>query len=266
MIRTVRNYLAGLGRACEAQAHFSAPREELPGGQSEWIENSLGWFIDEFGRGVLMKPVVRPVEFIPTNYAGTESEARSLFDEVRTMMDLSAVQIELRFDLADTALPAARATSGETSHRAQEYLMGQWMRTDQGTVISVASRLVSDPVRLIATFAHELGHELLVGSGRIRSSHPAQESLTDLLTVFYGLGIFTANASFEQVPSADGKRQRSIAHGYLREGTISEALAHYALLRGERGLPPWAKELDPIVKWLTIGWLGRLRCRTPPTR
>ena len=97
------------------------------------------------------------------------------------------------------------------------------------------------PVALVATIAHELGHERLLGEQRIESERRDGEPLTDLCSVFFGMGIFAANAAFEF--------RRSDTHygttrlGYLTEPMCGCALARYAWLRGESS-PGWAKYLD----------------------
>jgi hypothetical protein len=106
---------------------------------------------------------------------------------------------------------------------------------------------MADPVALVAVFAHEAGHELLLGARRVEVTRPDQEPLTDLLTVFYGLGIFTANASFEVRRHPSGRGKQPLARGYLREDALAEAMAYYARLRGERH-PAWRKHLDRPVR------------------
>jgi len=44
------------------------------------------------------------------------------------------------------------------------------------------------------TALHELGHVLLLADGKISKDRKDHEHLTDLLTVWLGLGIFTANS------------------------------------------------------------------------
>jgi hypothetical protein len=52
---------------------------------------------------------------------------------------------------------------------------------------------LADPLGMVATMAHELGHVHLLGHGRISGEAEDHEPLTDLLTVFFGLGVITAN-------------------------------------------------------------------------
>jgi hypothetical protein len=51
--------------------------------------------------------------------------------------------------------------------------------------------------------------------------------------------------------------RQSLARGYLREAALSEALAHYARLRGERH-PTWDRHLDPPVRRLMRNHLAIL--------
>jgi hypothetical protein len=64
-------------------------------------------------------------------------------------------------------------------------------------VIGIRDDQAARPVALVSTLAHELGHVLLLADGRISAQQQDHEPLTDLLTIFFGLGIFSANAAFE---------------------------------------------------------------------
>jgi hypothetical protein len=66
------------------------------------------------------------------------------------------------------------------------------------SVTGIRADLARRPMSLVATIAQELGHVLLLADGRISRERQDHEPLTDLLTVFFGLGVFTANAAFEQ--------------------------------------------------------------------
>ena len=102
---------------------------------------------------------------------------------------------------------------------------------------------------LVATVAHELGHVRLLGEGRIHSGYDDHEPLTDLLTVFLGLGVFTANSAFSFKQWSDNSYQgwRTERKGYLTEEMFGYALALFALMRGERSLV-WSEFLEGSVK------------------
>ena len=63
------------------------------------------------------------------------------------------------------------------------------------------------PRSLIAAIAHELGHVLLLGGGLISATRRDGEPLTGLVTVYLGMGIFTANAVHEHwhTPRTSGR-------------------------------------------------------------
>ncbi len=91
--------------------------------------------------------------------------------------------------------------------------------------------------------AHELAHDLLVGRGLLKDDLDA-EWVTDLLPVYLGLGIFTANATLREKNIRVGNiswwtMQR---RGYLNSCMIGYALAVFAWVREERH-PDWAQFL-----------------------
>jgi hypothetical protein len=92
--------------------------------------------------------------------------------------------------------------------------------------------------------AHELAHVHLLGDGRITHDEQDHEPLTDLTTVFLGLGIFTANSVVHESRwSADGWSGWRIGRqGYLSEPMYGYAFALFAWARGETK-PPWQNHL-----------------------
>jgi hypothetical protein len=241
MIRFVRKTIASFRRAQAVLVRLKSPSQPLPGGRQRWIEESMEWLVGEFGREVLLRPIVIPGEVIPRDYDGSEPAARALCSKIARRMDIDPSAIDLLFDLNPDGQPA-RGPLRITKERS-----GEWARGEQRNRIRLAPELMADPVALVAVFAHEIGHELLLGARRVEVTRPDQEPLTDLLTVFYGLGIFTANASFEVRPHPSGRGKQPLARGYLREDALAKAMTHYALLRGERH-PVWRKQLDRAVR------------------
>ncbi len=112
------------------------------------------------------------------------------------------------------------------------------------------SRL-SDPHSVVSTLAHELGHVHLLADGRCDPTTPDHEPLTDLLAVYFGLGIFVANSAIREVNwRSGGWSGWSIARqGYLSIAEYAHALALYAHARGEHR-PRWTKFLRPDVRGL----------------
>ena len=205
----------------------------------------MNWLVGEFGRDVLLRPIVLPDDLIPGGYDGSLAAAEELCGRIDDRMGLRPGQCGLSFELAGDSV---RRTSYRGTPALVKEQSGRWIRGTERNQIQLAPTLAADPVALIAIYAHEAGHELLLGSDRISLwRRPDHEPLTDLLTVFYGLGIFTANAAYERRPRPNGRGKQPLARGYLREAALAEALAYYALLRGERR-PSWDRHLDPPVR------------------
>ncbi|TCC60587.1 hypothetical protein E0H73_21945 [Kribbella pittospori] len=241
----MRNPIGVLRRSQQVRSQLKAPRERLPGGSRRWIRSSMEWMITEFGRDVVLRPIALPTDLIPAGYDGSRPAAEELCRRVSERMDLRPDQCALSFELVGDGIrrPAYRRSAAVVKEPS-----GRWIRGVERNQIQLSPTLAADPVALIAIFAHEAGHELLLGSSRISvARRPDHEPLTDLLTVFYGLGIFTANAAYERRPRPNGRGKQPLARGYLREAALSEALAYYALLRGERR-PTWDRYLDPPVR------------------
>ena len=92
---------------------------------------------------------------------------------------------------------------------------------------------------LVAVLAHELGHVILLRPGLVDRKDPDMEPLNDLLTVFLGFGIFTANAAFRFEQHSDNRSQGWSARrtGYLSEQQFGYSLARFAYERGEKNHP-----------------------------
>ncbi|WP_020385512.1 hypothetical protein [Kribbella catacumbae] len=240
---------------------LKAPVEELPGGQDQWIRDSMDWFIEQFGRDVLTRPIVSPSAFISAGYDGSEAAASELFERVREVMGVPAGRLELRFDLDDRNAEFGEVRPVPVLAGATRMRFGAWLPGKERNTVFTSASLLGEPSVLVANFAHEIGHELLIGSGRVSRTRPDQESLTDLLAVFQGFGIFIANASFGRVP---GGVRRTGAMFYLRERALTEALAYYAFLRGERTVPGWESELDWPVRFGLAARLSDLEEASQP--
>ena len=106
---------------------------------------------------------------------------------------------------------------------------------------------LKDEVGLAATLAHELSHYLLLvprpsPPGANESDH---EPLTDLVTIFAGFGVFTANAIVRSTSKDEGLSSTwSVSRsGYLSAQLAGYALARYAQARAETK-PAWRKHLS----------------------
>ncbi|MFJ1702399.1 hypothetical protein [Kitasatospora sp. NPDC088346] len=205
-----------------------------------WIEESTAWLLAEFGAGVLLRPPVLPTaEHFPGPFDGSAQRIGELVAGLCGPfgVDPAGLLVEVephdpRADLMAAELGLTVRSSGAAGH----------FRIERGRpVIAVDQALAADPVALVATVAHELGHVRLLAEHRIDPGRTDGEPLTDLLTVVFGFGVLNANAAFTRV-----ERDGRVGHrrlGYLTQEAYGYALACYAQLRGE-DRPGWAVHLD----------------------
>ncbi|AVT30701.1 hypothetical protein C6361_15835 [Plantactinospora sp. BC1] len=208
--------------------------------ERRWIEENLAWLVREFGDSWLRSPVVLPTDdFFPGGYSGSEEDMLQVVHQLCDYLsvDPDRIRVELHADRAGgRELPELVGGYASWSGAAGHY------RVVAGrAVVSLEESLGSRPLALVATVAHELAHERLLGEGRVDPQRRDQEPLTDLLTVYLGFGIFTANAALEFAGRHTGWSASRL--GYLTEPMYGYALARYAWLRGETA-PDWARHLD----------------------
>jgi hypothetical protein len=213
-----------------------------------WIEESMQWLLEEFGSETFRDvEVVLPTdEFFPDEYLGDEEDVEALVERVCDYMDVNRDRLVLEFfeDENNEFQRSLCFVDGPTDGAS-----GHYHKRRDKFVISLESSQLIDPMSLVATVAHELGHVRLLGEARIHGGYEDHEPLTDLLTVFFGLGVFTANSAFRFSQWSDGSLQgwRADRKGYLTEEMFGYALALFALMRGERS-PAWGQFLEGSVK------------------
>ncbi len=221
---------------------WSTPKCPVEEEDKLWLEESMEWLLEEFGDAFRQVTVVLPTdEFFPDSYAADEEDARALLDRVCDYMDVNPDLIELEF-FDDERRRAARALG--YAEDSSNVPCGHYQKRRDKFVVSLESSQLTDPMNLIATIAHELGHVRLLGEGRVHGGFEDHEPLTDLLTVFFGLGIFTANSAFTFDASSQGWQAQT--RGYLNEQMFGYALALFALMRGEHN-PGWSRYLEGSV-------------------
>jgi hypothetical protein len=207
-----------------------APRCPLGTWEKTWAETRMRWLADRLGIDRLLKAaVVLPTpEFFPGPYGGTAEDARRMLERLCGHMGIDPATVELRVCL-DEQMPEAA---------------GLYQQGRQRCRIRVAQSQLADPMALLATLAHELSHELLLGGGLLDVSVEDHEWVTDLLPVFLGVGIFAANSTVHEQSGQDGQTSWWVIRkeGYLPSRIFGYAMALFCFVRGETS-PPWASHL-----------------------
>jgi hypothetical protein len=221
-----------------------APQCPVDEGQELWIKQSSSWIVKQFNIQAGEVVVILPTsEFFPDTYRAREEDVELLLNRVCRYMKVERERLELEL-FSDRSkelrnhLPVFQSSGREAA--------GTYTNDGARRIrIRISTDHLSDPTSLVAVIAHELGHVLLLADGRISTDRKDHEPLTDLLTVWLGLGIFTANSAFKFSQWSGGFKQgwESRRLGYLTEQMFGYALAWFAFTRGERQ-PPWSKYLE----------------------
>jgi hypothetical protein len=209
-----------------------------------WIEDSMLWLIKEFGSDAIRDTaVVLPTdEFFPDQFSEDEASVRALADRVCAYMGVAPERVELEFFTDKNKGLRAGLPFDESSYNG---VAGHYRKRRGKFLINIESSQLRDPEFLVATCAHELGHARLLGEGRVSAGFEDHEPLTDVLTVFLGLGVFTGNSvySFKQWTDAFSQGWQTERRGYMTEEMFGYALALFAWVRREPSPPAWSQYL-----------------------
>ncbi|HJZ93656.1 MAG TPA: hypothetical protein VKE40_22465 [Gemmataceae bacterium] len=193
----------------------------------QWVEHRLTWLVGQFGRQRLLGgTVVLPTpEFFPDPFDGSPDSARPILARVCGYMGIDPAKVELDFYEYRRPPDAKRSDAAAGRFRV-------WLEESN----------LYDPTALVAALAHAVGHIHL--DRRLAAEAADREPLADLLTVFFGLGIFSANAVLHESYWNNGEFSgwRIGRRGYLGMPAYGYALALYAQARCEDD-PPWARYL-----------------------
>jgi len=224
----------------------------------QWVNGGFERLEKLLGRERMLqaKVVLPTAEDFPDFYDKTPATAEILFERVCAYMSVGRGQVEFEVFRDETEelreiLPYWRNHAGGcaglyTHHDGEQEPAGSHQRR---MIVAVRSTQLQDPMALVATLAHELGHVILLGGGLMDAKTPDHEPMTDLLTVFLGMGIFTANSSARFLQFQDERRQGWSMQrlGYLPEEMFGYALAKFAKERGE-DRPEWVRHLSTNVR------------------
>jgi len=221
-----------------------------------WVDEGFRRLEKMLGRRRMLeaKVVLPCAEDFPDRYDKSAATAELLFRRMCAYMrvDRGTVELEIFPDETQELRDMLPYWRGNSSGCAGFYTHDDVEANGQDQrhmIVALRSTQLEDPMSLVATMAHELGHVTLLGGGRMKPTAPDHEPMTDLLTVFLGLGIFTANsaARFQQKQEERRYSWSMQRLGYLAEEVYGYALAKFASGRQEQK-PEWRKYLSTNVQ------------------
>lgn len=203
----------------------------------EWVDYSLDFLKKSFGQEHFQSiTTVRPTkEFYGHQFDHTENDAIFVLERTIELMNIPHPDIDLEF-FSDEPIVMADGTTIATSadkDGSWNSTAGLYEETDKKTTIYIEKSQLKDTISLIATIAHELSHEILLGENRIKEN---DEYLTDLTAIVYGFGIFLGNSKFKSSSFSSTLHQgwNMRTQGYLPEQIIGYAMAKLSIDRNEK--------------------------------
>jgi hypothetical protein len=215
-----------------------------------WIDGSFNWLMNNFGEAAIKHCTVLTPHYshFPIKYDGDPQTATDTINILTRQMDIDPDDILLNVYTEGLSELSSGSPFGDGIYLSQlddeKYSGGLYFgKEEDGKYhIGLENKKLLRPESLIATLAHELAHIKLLGEHRITEN---DERLTDLATIFFGLGIFNANAAFMTYQGLGYRTWSKL--GYLTPMEWGYGLALFAHIRGEKH-PGWASHLSVHVK------------------
>ena len=209
----------------------------LDADDEEWQAETWHWLLQRLGGldDLKRSPLVVPTrDFFPPTAATGEARVAHVFESVKRHARMPDHECRL---MAQPKRPETQVAQFTILKPIEGQLpLGTFRVDGNGALITYDPDMVDQPVKLIATLAHELAHYRL---DLLNETPPGGETnlefATDLATVYLGFGLFGATSAFqfEQHGDAFSQGWRWSRQGYLAEREWLFALAVFFQLRDE---------------------------------
>jgi hypothetical protein len=226
------------------------PRHHLSAEEKAWVERRLLWLKDQFGPEPLLRAPLGPRSPLwPRRWNPSYEAGAELLGKLCEFMHVDSKRLVLQYYSRSETHETGSDYAGEHHHSGPA---GLYIHPDSSDrlVIALEEEGLANLGVFAATISHELAHVHLLADKRIEHKQDDCEPLTDLLTVYFGAGILTANSAFQfqQWQTSSHFGWSSSRHGYLSEQLFGYALACYAWMRGESE-PDWAAHLRSNIRY-----------------
>lgn len=211
----------------------------------EWVENTLIWFIENFGINHKQQPFIMPTsENFPYTDLNDAGEFQQLFEQLCQYYNVNPNEIIVKFfDDIKSKQWTNWAPAGKFSEAGGLYQ--QILTTDEKRFnIQLAKSNLSHPQLLVSVIAHELAHVKLLGGNFINGNDPDMEPMTDLASIYFGFGVFVANSVQTQDINWISRS------GYLPNQVISYANALLCYIKGHEDISNYLSHFNTNTKEL----------------
>lgn len=234
-----------------------------PEGEREWVLDALRGLVEACGHEHLVRtPVVLPSpRCFPDRWSPDAGGVRRL--ALRIMRYAGLDELDVVIQMFEGERPQGEVLLGpgaRGSSQAHEGAAAWFAGIDEGTCLFGANvSLLDDPGGVTAALAHETAHAFREVHGLVVDDRDLEECLTDLSTVYLGMGVLTANASLRHRSYAIASDGTSLGgHGWSTSqlGYLSPQAMCFALAAFERARDRSAAERRAIVEALGTNQAG----------
>lgn len=222
------------------------PKCPVDAREQAWIEMRMAFLGERLGWESLRETdtVLPTSDFFPLPYDATETAAQTIYGRVceYAKQDPDALPVTFFDDQAD---PSERLVFGPdfwtTAHGLLAVDPGSSAHSPR---LYVAQSIVADLEALIAFFARGIAGYRLIRDRHISRTAEDFHQIVELMPIWFGLGIFTANTVLAESPgqSALGLGGALSARSSLQARHFGYALALATWMKGETQ-PAWTRHL-----------------------
>ncbi len=161
----------------------------------DWVEQSFIWFLEVFGfERLRQQPFYAPtVQSFPYYNLKDLHQLQQLLAQLCGYLNLNPRQIDVKFfdDLDSKQWTVWNMPPLSETQISNQVNAGNLERF----TIELAKSNLNHPQLLIAVLAHELTRVKLLEGNSLKATDPDLETMTDLISIFFGFGIFVANSA-----------------------------------------------------------------------
>lgn len=231
---------------------------------SEFQIATWQWLLRHFGGDDFYQHthlVLPTKEFFGMQLDSNDDAALKTFARVKELANLTEWPCRLEKQSADAQTKVAPTLAVQNAPQGPAGTFS--LQDNNEIVISYNPNITTNPVQMVATFAHELAHYLTATS---QEPPPGGwenwEFATDIAATFMGFGVFQANAAFNFSQHSDVESQgwQFNRSGYLTEAEHIYSLAIFLKLKNistDKALahikPGLRKMLKRAIKTVNVG-------------
>jgi len=196
-----------------------------------WLLDELGGLVQRRGyRRFLMGRIYGPTdEDFPDVWSPDVAGVRRLVVRIMRYAGLGRLPVTVRVESSSIGWDVTASDGTPEQWHAAAWFSGLEDYGDKAR-FGVDPSELTEPDIMVGTLCHEVAHAYRRYHRLEHDDHDVEEQLTDLTTVFMGLGVLTANSSYRYSSDTSGYSHRS--GGYLSTQEMCFALAAQLVARG----------------------------------